>query len=379
MDDRQKQLLAAAEALRTWVHAQRAMWAQGYPQSLVQAHRPFASPPLVAAGADAASPSMFESDTTTSAPTFAWPEAAVSGRQWSRGLRDLVDVATQATVSAVGRSWHLAAAVVIIAVVGFTARAYWPGMRAKVASDLAASRQVVKAQTKALSQRVNSERVKAGVANADVKTIADPKTAGRLQIDSNPSGAHVLIDGHDRGVTPTTVDGLALGSHKVLIRGDEGSVQRTISIAPGESVQMNEAIYSGWLHVNAPIEVQISEGRNPITLDDSNQVLLAPGPHDVRFENRALGVREVRHVEIRPGETTAISLEAPTSHLTVTATEPSTVSVDGEPAGETPLTDFVVRVGTREVTVTNAAGDTHHETLTVTTRPAHIDVDFSKH
>ena len=154
-----------------------------------------------------------------------------------------------------------------------------------------------------------------------------------------------------------------------MVRGDDGSVQRTVSIAAGETLQLSESIYSGWLHVTAPFEIQISEGRRSITLDDSNQVLICSGPHDVRFENRALGLREVRHLEIRPGETTAISLEMPMSHLTVTSSEPATVAIDGEPVGETPLTEYAVPVGTRDVTVTSASGQVRHQTITMKVQP----------
>src|SRR5262249_53360325 len=52
MSDRQQHLVAAAEALRTWVYAQRGMGAKGYPQSLVHAQ-----PPLPAAPAAVIAPS----------------------------------------------------------------------------------------------------------------------------------------------------------------------------------------------------------------------------------------------------------------------------------------------------------------------------------
>jgi hypothetical protein len=130
--------------------------------------------------------------------------------------------------------------------------------------------------------------------------------------------------------------------------------------------------------VSAPFDIQISEGRRSITLDDSSQVLLAPGPHDLRIENRALGLREVRHVDIRPGETTAVSLEMPMSHLTITASEPATVSIDGQQVGETPLTDYQVPLGTRDIAVTSASGVVRHQTITVKVPPTHIEVDFSR-
>src|SRR4029078_2197654 len=44
MDERQQQLVAAAEALRPWVHTQKAMWGQGYPQSFARGQSHLSSP-----------------------------------------------------------------------------------------------------------------------------------------------------------------------------------------------------------------------------------------------------------------------------------------------------------------------------------------------
>lgn len=48
---------------------------------------------------------------------------------------------------------------------------------------------------------------------------ADPSlTTGTLVVDSNPTGAQILIDGAARGVTPATVM-LAAGTHAIELRG----------------------------------------------------------------------------------------------------------------------------------------------------------------
>src|SRR6266545_3958769 len=74
MDDRQQQLVAAAEALRTWVHAQKAMWAQGYPQSLVHAHAQLA--PSSSAAIDMPAPfGEIASAAAPSWPASSWPDA----------------------------------------------------------------------------------------------------------------------------------------------------------------------------------------------------------------------------------------------------------------------------------------------------------------
>jgi hypothetical protein len=369
MEDRQQQLVAAAEAMRTWIYAQRAIWAEGYPQSLNRAQPQFAGAGVAAA---LALPAAVVSELET-APAEMWP--ADAGRSWSEGMAERLGSTVQGTTTFVRTSWRMLAAIAAVVIVVAGVRFAWPSMRSKVSSNLASGRDAVRGRTPpSSSQRANGDRAAAATGNAGVAA----KVSGRLQVESSPTGAHVLIDGRDRGVTPLTVDGLAIGSHKVVIRGNDGSVQQTVSITSADTVQLSESIYSGWLHVSAPFEVQISEGRKSITLDDSNQVLLAPGPHDVRFENRALGLREVRHLDIRPGETTALSIATPVSHVTVTASEPATVAIDGKEVGETPLTEFAVPVGTRDVTVTSASGVVRHQTMTVKVESAHIDVDFSK-
>lgn len=60
----------------------------------------------------------------------------------------------------------------------------------------------------------------------------------------------------------------------------------------------------GWLAVFSPFEMSISEGNRPIVLDDRSRVMLPPGPHSLRFRNKALGYDNVRTVQIRPTETT---------------------------------------------------------------------------
>jgi hypothetical protein len=385
MDQRQKQLVAAGEAMRKWIHARRATWGSGSPQSFTQLQPQFAG---AAAGAIALpSPVLTEPAAAQASawPAPAWPSpAAESGPSWSEGVTERVGSTVQGTSALLRSSWKVLAAVAAVVLLGVIVRFAWPSSKSTAVSKPEPSREAAstpsrpqtKPQTKPSPSRSNAPRA-AGAAAAAAPAVA-ASGIGRLQVESSPTGAHVSIDGKERGVTPLTIEGLTAGQHQVVVHGNDGSVQQTVAITAGETAQLSESIYSGWLHVTAPFEFQLSEGDKSLRLDDSNQVLLAPGPHDVRFENRTLGLRQVRHIDIRPGETTAISLEKPMSHLTVTASEPATVSIDGQPAGDTPLTDFAVAVGTRDVTVTSASGVVRHQTITVKVQPSTIDVDFSR-
>jgi hypothetical protein len=219
--------------------------------------------------------------------------------------------------------------------------------------------------------------VKAGVPSVGRLDWAAKRT-GRLQVNSDPPGARVLIDGKPRGFTPLRVDDLTVGSHAVVLETTKGSVRRTVAVTEEKTAQISESIYAGWVHVSAPIEVLISEGGRTLRLDDRNLIMLPPGSHALVVENRLLGYRETKQVDVKPGETARISIVPPPSMLTVTSTLPGEVLVDGERVGETPLTDHPIALGTRDIIVRNAPGMERLITVTVTAKPVQVDVDFAK-
>lgn len=204
------------------------------------------------------------------------------------------------------------------------------------------------------------------------------KRTGRLQIDSDPSGALILVDGKEQGTTPLAVEDLQPGSHVVVFKSPKGTVQKTVTVSANRTVQVNEGIYAGWFHLSSPIELQVSAGGRTVRLDDASQVMLPPGTHTLTLANRPLNFQETRTVEITPGGTTSISIEPPTATLTVTASEPAQVSIDGDILGSAPITDHLTTIGTRDVTARSASGQIRHVTVTLPTEGARVDVDFSR-
>jgi len=163
-----------------------------------------------------------------------------------------------------------------------------------------------------------------------------------------------------------------------VMAGSEGTVQRSVTISENHTTQIDESIFAGWVKVFSPFEVTAAEGGHPLQLDDTGQVMLPAGTHELLFENRRLGYQEVRQVDVQPGGQATISLEPPPSSLTVSASEPAEVWIDGSPAGQTPLVNQAVNLGTRNVVVKNAAGQQRQFVLTVTVKPLVLTVDFSK-
>jgi hypothetical protein len=203
------------------------------------------------------------------------------------------------------------------------------------------------------------------------------KTVGRLQITTEPAGAHVLVDNVSRGATPLTLDDVPLGVHSVVLETNGGSIKRSVTIKNDELATLTETIYPGWLKVFAPFDITISEGAKVLRLDDREQVMLPAGAHDIRFENRALGYQETRHVDVQPGVTTPISLTVPQSTLTLTTTEPADVIIDGVSVGETPITDHAVPLGTRDILLKSEAGF-RRLSVVATVKPVVLHVDLSR-
>ena len=375
-DYRQAQLREAAEALVGWMYARRAAWSDEEP--LVEPAPPpvFRVPPSVLADAPVFAPQApplddpvlmdpFDDEAVFDAEPVAVKPAVPPFRPQSQPAQttSLVEslVSAAARMAPGARAMKVAAVVAIVAVGGWLASAY--------VGD-------VKTWLTELTDKAPSSKPEPVAAVKPTRPAVGRRT-GRLIAKSEPAGAQVLVDGKERGVTPLTIDDVPFGSHTVVLQSDKGSVRRAVKIGAEDTI-VSESIFAGWLAVFAAFDLQITEGTIAIRLDESGKVLLSAGPHDLRFENRDLAYRESRHVEILPGVTTSLSLVAAPSTLTVTASGPAVVSIDGQQVGETPLTNFPISLGTRDIVVKGADGTERRFTRKVTVAPVQIDVDFSK-
>ena len=204
------------------------------------------------------------------------------------------------------------------------------------------------------------------------------KPTGALSVTSTPSGVRVVVDGKARGVTPLQLADLSPGRHEVVLTGDAGEVRRTITVAAGKTVALDEAIFAGWVAVYSPFEVTVAEGGRVLRPDDRSQIMLPPGAHTLRFVNKSLGYDESRPVDVKPGEGTPIRLTPEPSKLTVTATEPAEVWIDGTRVGDAPLNGVAVALGTHEIVVRRAAGGERRFTVSIGVAPYQLHVDFAQ-
>jgi hypothetical protein len=354
MQDPPANLIAAACATASWARARRAAWTN-LPLAVLPAAPAIAAPAIPEAAATPAE----AADATRAAGPSPLGRLARSGWSTAASVAALVSATRMRALGAM--VWGRRALLLSAALLGATVAGglYWSNAPA--------------------TPREKEKEPGVVLKPLPVRpAVGTHKGTGGLRVTSTPPGAQVLVDGKSRGATPLTLTDLIVGRHTVELKGDAGTVERTVIVAADKTSEIAESIFSGWLAVYSPFDLVITEGGRALHLDDRHQTMLAPGPHDLRLVNRALGYDAERQVELKPGETTSLSVTPPPSTLTVTATEAAEVWLDGTRVGEVPVNSWSVALGSHEIVVKRPVGAERRFTITITVKPYTLNVDFSQ-
>jgi PEGA domain len=138
-----------------------------------------------------------------------------------------------------------------------------------------------------------------------------PTNEGTLIVNTEPPGAHVFVDGVERGFTPLTVM-LKAGAHAMELRGDGAPRVMPITIAAGAQVSQyidlpRSAATLGQLQLHTePAGARVTvdgspRGTSPITVSD-----LTPGDHLVLIESDLGSVKQT--VTIEAGITASLTV-----------------------------------------------------------------------
>jgi hypothetical protein len=203
-------------------------------------------------------------------------------------------------------------------------------------------------------------------------------TKGRVEIETQPAGARILLDGKSVGESPVSLDNIAAGRHTVTLVSASGSIKRTIRVDPGRTTRLDIPIFSGWVGIFAPFVVEVSEGGTVIGTTEESRLMLSPGKHDLTLVNRELGYRASRTVEIEPGEVRSITLD-PRGPASFNASPWAEVFIDGRKVGDTPIANLQLPLGIREVTFRHPQYGERRMPVTVKgDSAAAISIDFTK-
>jgi hypothetical protein len=217
-----------------------------------------------------------------------------------------------------------------------------------------------------------------------------PKTTsdkGQLQVRTEPSGATISVDGTPHGPSPLTISDLAPGEHIVLVAGPLGSVRQKVTIESGTTASLfvplaaapDGAPVSGWIAVDAPVEMQVFEGGRIIGTSASDRIMMSTGKHDVEVVSEALAFRATRSVQVAAGKVASIKLDLPKGTLAVNAAPWAEVWIDGEKQGETPIGNVSLTIGPHSVVFRHPElGEQVHTALVTLKGQARLSVDMRK-
>ena len=208
--------------------------------------------------------------------------------------------------------------------------------------------------------------------------------SGSLQIRSDPPNAKVTVDGQAYGRTPTVVNGLMPGPHRVLLESDTDKVSEEVVIEAGGTASLvvpmgrqPAGTLSGWIAVTAPAEVQIFENQRLLGTSRTDRIMLPVGRHQLEFVNEPLGYRSVRGVEVTSGQVAAVRPDWPRGSVALNALPWAEVFVDGERVGETPIGSALLPIGVHEVVFRHPElGERKASAIVTTGAPARLSIDM---
>ncbi|HET6958176.1 MAG TPA: PEGA domain-containing protein [Vicinamibacterales bacterium] len=206
---------------------------------------------------------------------------------------------------------------------------------------------------------------------------------GQLVVTSDPPGARVSVDGQARGVSPVTVDDLTPGQHAVVIHGESGSVQRTVTVQRGQTaslvVSMGQGGSFGWVSLTSPVVMQIFENDRRLGTSETDRIMMSAGKHTLKIVNTRLGYQRTQVVQVPAGAAASLKVDLPDGVVNLNALPWAEASIDGRRVGDTPLANLKLPIGEHEVVFRNPQFGERRQTFLVTaSEPTRVSVDLRK-
>jgi hypothetical protein len=234
--------------------------------------------------------------------------------------------------------------------------------------------------------RVIPLQVGAGAQVSQYLEFADTPATGQLQVQSQPPGARVTVDGMARGVTPVTVSDLAPGEHEVVLQTETGVSRHKVIVQAGSMASIvaqsaataAEGPVSGWIEVDSPFTIEIYEAGRLLGTSDADKIMMASGRHEIVLVNEALGYRATKPVQVVPGKVLTVPLELPNGVVNLNAAPWAEVWIDGQHVGETPIGNLAVPIGPHEIVFRHPThGEKRHGISVTLAAPVRVSVKMT--
>jgi hypothetical protein len=117
--------------------------------------------------------------------------------------------------------------------------------------------------------------------------------------------------------------------------------------APGDR-PISAAGGFGGVKVTSAIDLQVFENGSLVG-STAGSIAVVEGSHTFELVNEPLGFRVRSTVSVRAGQLTPVAIAVPSARLSLNAVPWADVFIDGKPAGQTPLANVMVPIGSHVV------------------------------
>jgi hypothetical protein len=104
----------------------------------------------------------------------------------------------------------------------------------------------------------------------------------------------------------------------------------------------------GGITVTSPIELQVFKDGTLLGTTGGN-IAVAEGAQNLLFVNETLGFRTSQTVTVKFGQMTNVKIGVPNGRISINAVPWADVTIDGNAAGETPIANLALPIGTHEI------------------------------
>jgi PDZ domain-containing protein/PEGA domain-containing protein len=122
-----------------------------------------------------------------------------------------------------------------------------------------------------------------GMSDVMLDPVKLAPATGTLEVDSEPAGATVWIDGEQKGLAPITMDAACAGSHTIELRGASGRGVERVVLDAGGKLSVKGRVRPAFALLAAPVSGNTPDPRLAVErafASSTNVVLYAP-PSDV--------------------------------------------------------------------------------------------------
>lgn len=241
---------------------------------------------------------------------------------------------------------------------------------------------------KGAASKTLNMRVEAGESLRESVELSETAAVGRLEVTSEPPGAHVSIDGVPAGTTPLTVAEAPIGTRRVTVTANGNTVSRTVRVQPGATASVllspqaalpvMTGVSGGYLTIRAPFPMLVVENGEVIGTSDAARILMPIGRHDLELRAARFGFRTTTTVEVGAGRTSAVPVAVPNGTLSINASPWAEVWLDGQLVGQTPVANLNVPIGQHQIVWRHPQHGERRESVDVTTgAPARLGIDMA--